>query len=165
MVGMLTISTLAKRSGIPSRTIRYWESLRLLPQASRSHTGYRLFSAETVRGVEFIQKAKSIGLSLAEIAKVLELARTRKNPCLQVSLWAEQKAALLEQQIRFLSALHRRLKKFLRTSSRKLPCPPIAVGEICCLIEELPVPNFLKGGERNAKTVANRTGGISGTRA
>ncbi|MGH9342974.1 MAG: MerR family DNA-binding transcriptional regulator, partial [Terriglobia bacterium] len=42
----LTVTALAKRTGVSSKTIRYWESLGLLPRAARTHTGYRLFDPE-----------------------------------------------------------------------------------------------------------------------
>lgn len=147
----LTVSALAKLSGVSSKTLRYWESLGLLPRAARSHTGYRLFSPDTVKYVEFIQKAKSIGLTLAEIAKVLELARRGGNPCPEVARWVGQKAESLRKQIELLSALRRRLERFRRGWSKRLPCPPVHVSEICCLIEDLPSPKPLKGGVRNAE--------------
>ncbi|HET6200943.1 MAG TPA: MerR family DNA-binding transcriptional regulator, partial [Candidatus Acidoferrales bacterium] len=63
----LTISAFAKRSGVPSKTIRYWEGLGLLPKAARSHTGYRVFDPAALRYVSFVQKSKAIGLTLAEM--------------------------------------------------------------------------------------------------
>ena len=70
----LTTSALAERTGIPSKTLRYWENLDLLPKAARSHTGNQLFEPENIRQVEFVQKARSIGLTLAKVASVLQLA-------------------------------------------------------------------------------------------
>ena len=121
----MTISALAKRTGVSSKALRYWESLGLLPVASRSHTGYRLFDSEAAQRVEFIRKAKSIGLTLAETSKIMELARRGHNPCLQVTKWAEERLELLGQQIQFLSALRQRLLRFQQRSKKKLPCPPL----------------------------------------
>jgi DNA-binding transcriptional MerR regulator len=157
MRGTLTISALAKLSGVSSKTLRYWESLGLLPRAARSHTGYRLFQPGSVPHIEFIQKAKSIGLSLADIAKVLQLARDGHNPCPDVVQWAEQKAALLQQQIALLSALRQRLERFRRDWSKRLPCPRLSEPEICCLIEDLPSPKSAKGGAQNAKALVATT--------
>lgn len=72
----LTISVFAKRSGVPSKTIRYWEGLGLLPKAARSHTGYRVFDPAALRYVSFVQKSKAIGLTLAEMQEVLHLTRS-----------------------------------------------------------------------------------------
>jgi MerR family copper efflux transcriptional regulator len=97
MVGKQTISALTKRTGVPSKTLQYWESLGLLPKAARSHTGYRLFKPETIRQVEFIQKPKSIGLTLVEVARILDLAQAGRSPCPYVAPWAEQKLEFLQQ--------------------------------------------------------------------
>ena len=157
----VTISALARSTGVPSKTLRYWEQLGLLPQAARSHTGYRLFGPESVHYVEFIQKAKSIGLTLSEIGKVLELARRGRNPCPEVARWTEEKLELLERQIRFLRALQQRLRRLRRVWSRKSALSAcVREGEICCLIEDL--PEFRKGGANHGKTldaVARRVGG------
>ena len=150
---MLTISALAKRTRVSSKTLRYWESLGLLPKAARSHTGYRLFPPEAATSVLFIRKAKSVGLSLREISKAMHLARNGGNPCPEVARWAGQKAAMVEQQIQALSALRSRLRHFSRVWSRKMSCPRVGPEEICCLIEQLPAPNPLKGGKRNAIVV------------
>lgn len=45
----LRISALARKTGVRSTTLRYWEQLGLLPRAARSHTGYRLFGTEAMQ--------------------------------------------------------------------------------------------------------------------
>ncbi len=85
----LTISRLARRSGVPPKTLRYWESLGLLPRAARTHTGYRLFDSEALRYIAFVRKSKSIGLTLAEMREVLRLARSGRCPCSKVVAWTE----------------------------------------------------------------------------
>lgn len=149
---MLTISALSRRTGVSSKTLRYWESRGLLPQAARSHTGYRLFGRESAQYVAFIQKSKSIGLTLAEAARVLELARNGRSPCPEVVEWLGRKAESLQQQIELLSALYRRLERLRRRWRKQLPCP-LDSGEMCCLIEGLPTAKFPKGGKLNAKTL------------
>ncbi|MGB6821632.1 MAG: MerR family transcriptional regulator [Candidatus Acidiferrales bacterium] len=96
----LTISAFAKRSGVPSKTIRYWEGLGLLPKAARSHTGYRVFDPAALRYVSFVQKSKAIGLTLAEMQEVLHLARSGRCPCPEVFGWTQAKAKSVAQQIR-----------------------------------------------------------------
>ena len=105
----LTISALAKRSGLPSQTIRYWEGLGLLPRAARSHTGYRVFDSESLRYIAFIRKSKAIGLTLAEMIEILRLTRSGHCPCPEVVHWTTARARAIESQIRELSALLRRL--------------------------------------------------------
>jgi DNA-binding transcriptional MerR regulator len=158
----LTISKLAKRAGVSSKTLRYWEGLGLLPRAARTHTGYRLFDSESLRYVAFIQKSKAIGLTLAEMLEVLRLARRGRCPCPEVIQWTEQKVKSLEGQIEALSTLLRRLKRIRRRWSER-SCPPDQCGEVCQLIEELPEAKPLKGGKSDAKTVAGTFRGAGDT--
>lgn len=70
MQGGLTIGRLAAEAGVPTDTIRYYESVGLLPKPSRSEAGYRLYARSEVRRLELIKRAKLLGLSLGDI-KVL----------------------------------------------------------------------------------------------
>ncbi|HEV2177978.1 MAG TPA: MerR family transcriptional regulator [Terriglobia bacterium] len=149
----LTVSALARRAGVTSKTLRYWERRGLLPRAARSHTGYRLFDRESLRYVAFIQKSKAIGLTLAEMREILRLARSGHCPCPEVIEWTERKIGSLEEQVRSLSALLHRLKRIRRQWSGA-SCPPDRCGNVCQLIEELPEAKPLKGGKPDAKTVA-----------
>lgn len=151
MSEVLTISSLAKRTGVPSRTIRYWEQRGLLPKAERSLAGYRLFGQDGLQHVEFICKAKGIGLTLTEIKTVLALSRAGRNPCPEVTQWVVQKTQAVEQQIRLLRRLHAQLKKLSREWSRRSGRNCYQRAELCCLIESLQSP--AKGGKRNEKAV------------
>lgn len=59
---MLTILQLNRRTGVSSKTLRYWESVGLLPRPDRNYSNYRLYKPEAVQRVTFIQKAKSLGV-------------------------------------------------------------------------------------------------------
>lgn len=149
----LTISRLARRSGVPPKTLRYWESLGLLPKAARTHTGYRLFDSESVSYIAFIRKSKSIGLTLAEMREVLRLARNGRCPCSKVVAWTEAKTKSLEEEVRSLSLLLDRLKRIRREWSRdrkRSKC-----GDVCSLIAELAESKFFEGGKNDAKALAN----------
>jgi DNA-binding transcriptional MerR regulator len=156
----LTISALAKRSGVPSKTIRYWEGLGLLPQAARSHTGYRVFDSESLRYVAFIRKSKAIGLTLAEMREVLRLARAGHCPCPQVVHWTAARAHAIESQIRELSALLRRLKRIRRQWSSE-SCSRGKCGQVCYLVQELPECKSNEGGKNGKFFDAGRCRGQS----
>lgn len=148
----LTVSALAKRTGVSPKTIRYWESLGLLPRAARTHTGYRVFDQESIRYAKFIRKAKDIGLTLAEMREVLRLARTGQCPCPEVLHWTGEKVKTLEEQIKTLSALLGRLKRIQRQWPQST-CTDDQCGDVCTLIDGL--PEFTKGGNSHAKILAN----------
>lgn len=66
MEGRLTIGRLATEAGVPADTIRYYESVGLLPPPARSEAGYRLYPRAELRRLRLIRRAKLLGLSLAE---------------------------------------------------------------------------------------------------
>ena len=141
----LSISALARSAGVTSKTLRYWERVGLLPKAARTHTGYRIFGAEANHYIEFILKAKSVGLTLSEMKRVLEFARQGKNPCPEVVQWIDEKDRAVEQQIHSLHALQRRLRRFRGLCSVSSVTTCTRENELCCLIEDLPNPQFTKG--------------------
>jgi DNA-binding transcriptional MerR regulator len=47
----------------------HWERVGLLPKAAPTHTGYRMFGAEANHYIDFILKAKSVGLTLSEMKR------------------------------------------------------------------------------------------------
>ena len=136
----LTIRELATDTGVSSKTLRYWESCKLLPKPGRTHTGYRVYPVEAVRRVQFIRKAKSIGFTLAEIRTLVASARHGAKTCEAVDAWARHKLKALDQQIELLARLRTQLEQHRRRWRGRLPCPPLSSGEVCCLIEELPTP-------------------------
>lgn len=60
------IGDIAKRFGLNPRTIRYYEIIGILPKARRTESGYRIYSYETIERLEFILKAKALGLKLVK---------------------------------------------------------------------------------------------------
>jgi DNA-binding transcriptional MerR regulator len=150
----LSISELAKSAGVTSKTLRHWERLGLLPKATRTHTGYRVFDSRTAHYIDFIQKSKTVGLTLRETKGILELARKGKNPCPQVVKWVDEKAMAVEQQILTLKALQKRLSEFRHICSTSSVMTCSRPGELCCLIEDLPNPT---NGGNHAKAIRARS--------
>jgi DNA-binding transcriptional MerR regulator len=70
----LKIGDVARLTGLPVRTIRYYERRGLLEPAARSDSGYRLYGAEDAARLEFIKRAKLLGLTLEEIRELVSLA-------------------------------------------------------------------------------------------
>lgn len=70
----LKIGEVARKTGLPVKRIHYYERRGLLKPAGRSEAGYRLYTEEEVARLEFIKRAKLIGLTLEEIAELVGLA-------------------------------------------------------------------------------------------
>src|SRR5215210_4456133 len=64
----LKIKEVADASGFTAATLRYYEQIGLLPEASRTPAGYRLYDKRTLDRLAFIARAKQLGCSLDEIA-------------------------------------------------------------------------------------------------
>lgn len=77
----MRIGQLAEQAGVSTKTIRYYESVGLLPEPKRTSSGYRSYEGGTVERLRFIRDAQSSGLSLAEIASVLELKESGTTSC------------------------------------------------------------------------------------
>ncbi len=71
----LTVGELARQADVTPKTVRYYEQIGLLPQASRSQNGYRCYQPEDVNRLAFIQRAKALGLSLEEIRELVVVAQ------------------------------------------------------------------------------------------
>ncbi len=70
---ILTISQLAHRSGVPATTLRYYEKVGVMPAASRSDAGYRLYDDAAVARLAFVQRAKALGMQLDDLAELVRL--------------------------------------------------------------------------------------------
>ncbi|MGH2382531.1 MAG: MerR family transcriptional regulator [Candidatus Limnocylindria bacterium] len=69
----LTISELARRTGVPATTLRYYEKTGILPAPARTDAGYRCYDEDAVARLAFIQRAKSLGVDLDDLAELVRL--------------------------------------------------------------------------------------------
>lgn len=67
----IRIGELAKNAGLSTSALRYYEQAGLLSPAVRTEAGYRLFGPEALGRLQFVQRAKGIGLTLGEIRQLL----------------------------------------------------------------------------------------------
>ena len=67
----LRIGELARRAGLRTSALRYYEEAGLLPAAERTATGYRLYPPTTLVRLSFIRRAQTLGLSVREIRTVI----------------------------------------------------------------------------------------------
>jgi len=99
------IGWVAKESGVPIKTIRYYEELGLLKTSGRTEGGFRIFSSDVLARLNFIKRAQRLGLSLAEIKDFLEIHDQGELPCEHVQIKLEDKISQIEQQIQQLQIL------------------------------------------------------------
>lgn len=131
---LLKIGEVAGSSGLPVKTIRYYEDLGLLSTvAIRSESGYRLFNLQVLRRLDFIKRAQSLGMSLKEIQLFLLIHDRGKLPCSELKQHLEAKIEAIANQIQALETLRSELQELLSSwqeqpsaySLNKIICPNI----------------------------------------
>lgn len=88
----MQIGEVARQIGVTTKTIRYYESIGLLPPARRTESGYRTYEPDTIDRLQFIRDAQATGLNLTEIQSILELKDHGERTC-------EHTRSLLHRQI------------------------------------------------------------------
>jgi MerR family mercuric resistance operon transcriptional regulator len=101
--------TLAKATGVSSDTIRHYEKIGVLPRASRTESGYRLYPESTVERVLVVQRALRIGFTLAELSEVLKACDSGGAPCQRVYKLAKGKLKGIAADIEALKRTQRYL--------------------------------------------------------
>ncbi|MCZ7543676.1 MAG: MerR family transcriptional regulator [Anaerolineae bacterium] len=109
----LTIGQLAKRAGLPTSTIRYYEAEGLLEPARRTDAGYRLYTPEAEQTLSFIQRAQRLGFSLRDVRALLEGLRARDLSDRRVIDIAEARFLALERQLTELLVQRHEMGLFL----------------------------------------------------
>jgi DNA-binding transcriptional MerR regulator len=103
------IGNVAKSSGVPIKTIRYYEELGLLKSSARTEGGFRLFNSDVLERLHFIKRAQSLGLSLSEIKEFLNVHDGGELPCEHIKIKLEDKIKAIDEQIHQLLILRQEL--------------------------------------------------------
>lgn len=130
----MRIGELAERSDVPAKTIRYYESVGVLPEPRRLENGYRDYEVSTVTRLEFIRSAQAIGLSLGEIRGVLDFRDRGQAPCVHVAELIDRRAREVSAQIAALERVRTDLQRLSRRARRLSPRDCVKAN-ICHIIE------------------------------
>lgn len=116
----LTVGKLAARCDVPTKTIRYYEDIGLLPRPPRLASGYRQYDQSYVARLDFIARAKRLGLSLDEIGGILKIRDTGACPCEHVSGLLERHLLEIDETVEELRRFRSELADLRgRAASRK----------------------------------------------
>jgi DNA-binding transcriptional MerR regulator len=135
LTNSIHIGRLAREAGVKTDTIRFYERSKLLPKPDRSAAGYRVYDESALRHIRFIKQAQSLGFSLEEIRRILELRGRGKEPCRCVIEIAENTLGELEKKIDELTQFRDALRKNLPTWKREVASGRRMSEEFCALIE------------------------------
>lgn len=119
MSAELTIGRVARKAGVNIQTVRYYERRGLVSPESYRDSGYRLYTGEAVRKIQFIKNAQELGFTLKEIAGLLRLRVGRRTRCGDVRRKAETKLDQVNEKIGRLQSMKRVLRGLIHTCRRR----------------------------------------------
>jgi MerR family mercuric resistance operon transcriptional regulator len=130
----LTISGLARRSGVKLETIRYYERIGILAGPPRTEHGYRVYGHEDVRTFMFVRRAREAGFTLAQVRSLLRLRAAGGASCAEVRDMASDYLCSVQAKIADLTRRHQLLERAIAQCSSEacfrcpviemLDCPP-----------------------------------------
>ena len=107
----MRIGEVADRSGVSTKTIRYYEEIGVMPEPSRTANGYRKYGEQAIARIRFIRDGQASGLSLAEIGAILDMRDRGEQTCGHVLALLESHVAEIDRQIDQLQVTRHRLAK------------------------------------------------------
>jgi Cd(II)/Pb(II)-responsive transcriptional regulator len=110
----MKIGEVAKKSGCPVETIRYYEREKLLPVPLRTHGNYRVYRASDVERLSFIRDCRSLDMTLEEVGALLGFRDAPEKYCTNVNRLLDEHIGHVAQRIAELRALEEQLAKLRR---------------------------------------------------
>ncbi len=130
---LMQIGRLSAATGVPVRTIRFYEERGILPPPDRTDSGYRDYDERAADRLRFLRSAQDAGLTLAEIRSVLSLREAGEAPCVHTRELLERKRDEVEVRLRELTELRRDLDRLVAVAGELNPadCRP---EDICSIV-------------------------------
>lgn len=107
----LKIGELARRTGCPVETIRYYERDGLLAAPARSAGNYRLYDARHVEQLSFIRRCRSLDMTLGEIRALLRFRDRPEDDCEAVNALLDAHIGHVARRITELERLEKQLRE------------------------------------------------------
>lgn len=105
----MNIGTASDRSGLPAKTIRYYEEIGLL-KPDRTDNGYRDYSSADIHKLRFLQRSRSLGFSVEECRQLLSLYNDQERESADVKAIAQAKLAEIDRKLVELQGLRDMLR-------------------------------------------------------
>lgn len=106
----MNISEASKRTGVTAKTIRYYESIGLMPEPLRADNGYRTYRERDIEILRFIQSARKMGFALKDVASLVELWQDKNRASRDVRILAQNHIEEVEKRIAELQEIRQTLK-------------------------------------------------------
>lgn len=114
-VSELKRSQIAERTGVHLETVRYYETIGLLPEPPRGVGGQRLYGDDHVKRLTFIRRSRELGFTLDEIRALLRLVDGRDFTCREVKAVTIAHIGDIRRKVSDLRRMERILKNMAAT--------------------------------------------------
>lgn len=109
----MQIGEVARRVGVNPRTIRYYESIGLLPEPARTASGYRDYGPDDIDRIAFARRATELDLRLDEITEILALRDRGERPCNYVLDIARRRVDEIDERIQAMQRAREELARLI----------------------------------------------------
>lgn len=111
----MNIGTISDISGIPSKTIRYYEEIGLIPPVMRSENGYRHYGNRELEQLRFVQRSRKLGFSLKDVGNLLALWNDKNRASADVKKFALDHITEIDGRIAELNAIRATLTELTQS--------------------------------------------------
>lgn len=120
----MNVGTAARRSGLPAKTIRYYEDIGLILPA-RAENGYRDYSADDIHRLSFLKRARGLGFSIEDCRQLMALYRDKGRASQDVRAIALSHVDAIEEKLRELQAMRATLQTLIHAchGDQRPDCP------------------------------------------
>ncbi|MGI6856739.1 Cu(I)-responsive transcriptional regulator [Mesorhizobium sp. 1B3] len=120
----MNVGDAARRSGLPAKTIRYYEDIGLI-RPDRASNGYRDYSMEDVHRLAFLARARNLGFSIEDCRQLMALYQDRARASHDVREIASAHVAAIEEKLRELQSMRATLQKLIHAchGDNRPDCP------------------------------------------
>ena len=129
----MRIGEVAHRSGVPVKTIRYYEEIGVLAEPRRSESKYRDYEPDVIERLQFIRASQAFGLSLGEIREIVAYRDRGEVPCAHVLDLLRRRSREIDERIVELQQA-RSVLDGLVARARKLRSEDCSPSGVCHLI-------------------------------
>lgn len=109
----LTIGDIASKSGVLVETIRYYESIDLMPKPERTAGKQRRYTEDDIKRLSFIRHARELGFDVSAIRDILGMVNDSNASCAKIDGIAQAHLTAVEEKIASLQTLRKELKRML----------------------------------------------------
>ena len=121
----MNIGEASHQSGVPPKTIRYYEDIGLIQPAARHANNYRDYDDIGIQTLQFLKRARSLGFSIEDCRDLLSLYQDRHRSSADVKAVAKRRVVDIDRKIAELEAMRSTLNRLIKEcrGDKRPECP------------------------------------------